>query len=72
LRAKTLRGAIDAPIASPKRIARSTAPRFSTGRVPGSAVSMTLACELGGAPNAIDAPEKILLAVVSCACVPGR
>jgi hypothetical protein len=61
--------AISAPMAMPNLIARSTAPRFNTGRVPGNAKSMTLACEFGSKPNLVDAPEKILLAVVSCACV---
>src|SRR5512134_2264114 len=64
-----LRGAIVAPIASPNLIARATAPRLSTGNVPGSATSIALACEFRAAPNAVDEPEKILLAVVSCACV---
>src|SRR5690348_13225050 len=57
------------PTASPKRIARSTAPRLSTGSVPGSARSTADACVLGGAPNAVEAPEKIFDAVVSCAWV---
>src|SRR5262245_20143049 len=64
-----LLSAIVAPTASPKRIARSTAPRLSTGSVPGNARSMTVACVFGAPPNAVDAPEKILLAVESCACV---
>src|SRR5512143_2451523 len=55
--------------ASPKRIARSTAPRFSTGNTPGSAMSTALACVFGAAPNAVEAPEKIFDAVESCACV---
>src|SRR5258706_4107570 len=57
------------PTASPKRIARPTAPLFSTGNVPGSARSTAEACVLGGAPNAVEAPEKIFDAVVNCACV---
>src|SRR5688572_8266668 len=61
--------ATSAPVAMPNLIARSTAPRFNTGSVPGSAKSMTLACEFGSEPKWVDAPEKILLAVVSCACV---
>src|SRR5512137_941128 len=64
-----LRGAMVAPIARPNWIARATAPRFSTGSVPGRARSIALACEFGSAPNAVDEPEKILLAVVSWACV---
>ena len=55
--------------ASPSRIARSTAPRLSTGSVPGSARSTAEACVLGAAPNSVDAPEKILLAVDSCVWV---
>src|SRR5918996_5082533 len=55
--------------ARPKRIACSTAPRLSTGRTPGSARSTADAWVLGGAPKAVDAPEKILAAVRSCACV---
>src|SRR5690348_8054764 len=50
-------------------MARSTAPLFNTGSVPGSARSTALACELGDAPKFVDAPEKIFDAVVSCACV---
>ena len=57
------------PTARPKRIARSTAPRFSTGSTPGSAMSTAEACVFGAAPNAVDAPEKIFDAVDSCACV---
>ena len=57
------------PTASPKRMARSTAPRFTTGSTPGSAISTALACVLGGAPNAVDAPENIFDAVESCAWV---
>ncbi len=64
-----LRGAMVAPIARPNWMARCTAPRFRTGSVPGSARSSTFACEFGSAPNAVDEPEKILLAVVSWACV---
>jgi len=48
---------------------RSTAPRLSTGSVPGSARSTTLACVLGAAPKAVGAPEKIFEAVESWACV---
>src|SRR5690348_12622365 len=57
------------PTARPKRMARSTAPLLSTGSTPGSARSTAEACVLGGAPNAVDAPEKIFDAVDSCACV---
>src|SRR5688500_5581880 len=60
-----LRGATWAPIARPKRMARSTAPRFATGSVPGSARSTADACVFGSAPNAVAARLKILLAVDS-------
>src|SRR5690606_9740908 len=48
-------------------MARSTAPRLSTGSTPGSAMSTALVWRLGSAPNAVLAPEKILLAVLSWA-----
>jgi len=54
------RGATVAPTASPKAMARSTAPRFITGKVPGRARSTAQDCVLGAAPNWVDAPEKIL------------
>jgi hypothetical protein len=69
LRAKIDSGATVAPTASPKRMARSTAPRFITGSVPGSARSTAQACVLGSAPKAVAAPLKILLAVDSWAWV---
>jgi hypothetical protein len=69
LRAKTLRRLIVASIASPKRMARSTAPRFNDGSTPGSAMSTPEACVLGAAPNAVGAPEKIFDAVESWVCV---
>src|SRR5262245_11131241 len=55
--------------ASPKRTAFSTASRLATGSTPGSAMSTALACVLGGAPNAVDAPENIFERVFSCAWV---
>src|SRR3954447_6472571 len=58
-----------APTARPKRMACSTAARFSTGSVPGSAMSTAEACVLGSAPKALAAAEKILLLVRSCAWV---
>src|SRR5436190_7821409 len=58
-----------APMARPKRMACSTAARFSTGSVPGSAMSTAEACVLGSAPKALAAAEKILLRVRSCAWV---
>lgn len=60
-----LRGATVAPIASPKRMARSTAPLFMTGSTPGNARSTGQACVLGSAPKRVEAPEKILETVES-------
>src|SRR5215468_3221137 len=57
------------PTARPKRIARSTAPRFATGSVPGSAMSTAEACVFGAAPKAVAAPENIFERVESCAWV---
>ena len=51
--------------AKPSLIAFSTTSRFITGSVPGSAHSTTLACAFGSAPNAVDAPLKILDCVLS-------
>jgi hypothetical protein len=65
LRAKTLFGATVAPIARPKRMARSTAPLLSTGSTPGRAMSTAQAWALGSAPKAVLAPEKILDCVLS-------
>ena len=50
-------------------MARSTAPLFITGSVPGSARSTAQACVLGSAPNAVDARLKIFDAVESWAWV---
>src|SRR3974377_2071065 len=58
-----------APIARPKRTACSTTRAFSTGSTPGSAMSTAQAWVFGAAPNAVEAPEKILLFVSRCACV---
>src|SRR5712671_1427049 len=63
------RGLIFPLTARPKRIACSTAARLATGSVPGSAMSSAEACVFGAAPNALGAPENILLRVRSCACV---
>ena len=52
-----------------ERMARSTAPRFITGSVPGSARSTAQACVLGSAPKAVAARLKILLCVDSWAWV---
>jgi hypothetical protein len=38
---------------------------LATGSTPGSAMSTALACVLGAAPNAVDAPENIFEAVES-------
>jgi len=50
-------------------MARSTAPLFITGKVPGKAKSTAQAWVLGSAPKAVGARLKILLCVESCACV---
>ena len=47
------------PTDKPNAMARSTAPWFITGRVPGKAMSTGQACVLGSAPNCVGAPEKI-------------
>ena len=57
------------PSARPSLIARSTAPLFITGSVPGSARSTAQAWVFGSAPKAVEARLKILLAVESCAWV---
>src|SRR5690606_37320384 len=41
---------------------------LSTGKVPGSARSNTLACVLGSAPNVVEEPENSLDLVASCTC----
>jgi hypothetical protein len=69
LRAKIECLATLAPTARPKRIARSTAPWFITGSVPGSARSTGDAWVFGSAPKAVDEPLKILLKVDSWAWV---
>jgi hypothetical protein len=50
-------------------MARSTAPRFMTGSVPGNARSTAQAWVLGSAPKAVGARLKILDCVDSCAWV---
>src|SRR5574340_148855 len=57
------------PTARPKRMARSTAPRLSTGSTPGSARSTAQAWALGSAPKVVAAPEKIFDRVLSWAWV---
>ena len=47
-------------------MARSTAPRFITGSVPGRARSTAQAWVLGSAPKVVGARLKILLWVESC------
>ena len=64
-----LRGAICALTARPNSMARSTAPLFITGSVPGSARSTGLAWVLGSAPKAVGARLKIFDWVDSWACV---
>ena len=64
-----LRGAMCEPSASPSLMARSTAPRFITGSVPGRARSTALAWVLGSAPKAVGERLKILLSVESWVCV---
>src|SRR3954463_1218966 len=50
-------------------MAQRTASLFSTGNTPGNAKLTTQACVFGSAPNAVDAPEKILVLVCSWVCV---
>ena len=54
------------PTARPRRTAASTAARFSTGKVPGMARQTGSVALLGGAPNADDDQEKILVRVARC------
>src|SRR5579871_3701701 len=54
--------------ASPARIANSTTFSFSTGRTPGIPRQTWQVWWLGGAPNAVEHPQKILVAVRSWAC----
>ena len=64
-----LRGAMCEPTARPNSMARSTAPLFITGRVPGRARSTAQAWVLGSAPKAVGARLKILDWVESWAWV---
>ena len=50
-------------------MARSTAPSFITGSVPGKARSTGQDWVLGAAPNWVDAPEKIFDWVDSCTAI---
>jgi len=68
LRANRERGRIREPTASPSRTAISTAARFSTGKVPGSARHTGSVEALGSAPNAALDHEKIFDRVASCTC----
>jgi hypothetical protein len=52
-------------MAKPNWMARSTAPLFITGRVPGRAKSTAHAWVLASAPKAVEARLKILLWVES-------
>src|SRR5712671_1792375 len=62
-----LRSAILQPNALPARMAIVTTPRLSAGSAPGSPRHTGHTCVLGGAPNAVEQPQKILLFVRSCA-----
>src|SRR5712671_2309922 len=62
-----LRWAILQPNALPARMAIVTAPPLSAGSAPGSPRHTGHTCVLGGAPNAVEQPQKILLLVRSCA-----
>ena len=50
-------------------MARSAAPRFITGSVPGKARSTAQAWVLGAAPKSVEAREKIFDRVESCTWV---
>src|SRR6266446_10241303 len=63
-----LRSATLQPNAFPARTAISTAARFSAGSAPGRPRHTGHTCVLGGAPNAVEQEQKILLWVSSCAC----
>jgi hypothetical protein len=69
LRAKTDFCATSAPIARPKRMAHSTAflveHRQHAGQGKVDRAGLRVRC----APKAVEAPEKILETVASCACV---
>ena len=55
------------PSASPALTANSTARRLRTGNAPGSPKQTGQTFVFGGAPNRVLQPQKILLAVSSCA-----
>ncbi len=67
MRAKTDRRLMRQPKASPALTAMATASRLSTGRAPGKPRQTGHVLELGGAPNRVSHPQKILLWVTSCA-----
>src|ERR1051325_7210039 len=54
--------------AMPALTANSTARRLSTGSAPGIPRQTGQTLVLGGAPNPVGQPQKILVAVASCAC----
>ena len=55
--------------ASAARMARSTAWRLSTGSAPGKPRHTGQTWVFGGAPKAVEHPQKILVAVLSCAWI---
>jgi len=58
-----------APTAKPNWMARSTAPMFITGSVPGKAKSTGDAWVFASAPKAVEEPLKILDSVDNWVCV---
>src|SRR3954466_546565 len=63
-----LRSEILQPNAFPARIAIDTALSLSAGSAPGSPRHTGHTWVLGGAPNAVEQPQKIFVRVRSCAC----
>ena len=70
MRANTERCATVEWVARPNLAAIPTTSALSTGKTPGNPRSTAQAWVFGGAPEAVDAPEKILLLVASCASDP--
>src|SRR5439155_24376269 len=69
LRAKMESSWIRHPSASAARIANSTARRLSTGSAPGNPKHTGHSCVFGSAPNRVLQPQKIFVAVRSCAWI---
>jgi hypothetical protein len=69
LRANTDRGLSRQPSASAARAAKSTACRLSTGSAPGSPRHTGHTLVFGGSPNLVLQPQKIFVAVSSCAWI---